>query len=181
MKRLLSIVIMSMVFMYFFNENDAALGAGKDMSYSEQEVFENESDGLAPKEITGDPDWEVYYPEIEAQVEEQLSILASMNKEQVKQLIDSYKEEIDYSIRDIADSMENSSVIWPCDDGTMATVKTLSNWLSVMEGCGEFQGIEEYSADMTDSVITFVRDSYAAQYAEEHGIQYIYTDVNDSY
>ena len=50
--------------------------------------------------------------------------------------------------------MKDSSTLQPIDDATMATVKMLRNWYSMMDSCGEFQGVEEYTADNTGNVIT---------------------------
>ena len=110
--------------------------------------------GLEPKETTGDSGWEAQYPALEAQVEQQLTTLSAMGTEQLEQLITTYNKEINLGVRDIANSMKDSSALTDQDDTTMATVKMLRNWYSMKDSCGEFQGVEEYTADMTDNVIT---------------------------
>ena len=119
--------------------------------------------GLEPKETTGDPGWEAQYPALEAQVEQQLTTLSAMGTEQLEQLITTYNKEINLGVRDIANSMKDSSALTDQDDTTMATVKMLRNWYSMKDSCGEFQGIEEYTADMTDNVITL---DLVAKYAQ---------------
>ena len=119
--------------------------------------------GLEPKETTGDPGWEAQYPALEAQVEQQLTTLSAMGTEQLEQLITTYNKEINLGVRDIANSMKDSSALTDQDDTTMATVKMLRNWYSMKDSCGEFQGVEEYTADMTDNVITL---DLVAKYAQ---------------
>ena len=94
--------------------------------------------------------------------------LSSMSGEQVEQLLSSYNNNINYSIRDNADSMKDTNTLKAADNTTMATVKMLSNWYSVKDICGEFEGIEEYAADYTDDIITL---DLVAKYpqAEENG------------
>ena len=113
-----------------------------------------ESTGLEPKETTGDPGWEAQYPAIEAQVEQQLTTLSGMSAKQVEELITSYNRQINLGVRDIANSMKDASQLSEHDDSTMATVKMLRNWYSMMDSCGQFEGVEEYTADMTDNVVT---------------------------
>lgn len=134
-------------------EVSEALQAGETEAETETEAA-SQPTGLAPKETTGDPGWEAQYPAIEAQVEQQLTTLSQMGTEQVENLITSYNRQINLGVRDIANSMKDSSTLNPTDDSTMATVKMLRNWYSAMDSCGEFQGVEEYTADMTDNVIT---------------------------
>lgn len=119
--------------------------------------------GLEPKETTGDSGWEAQYPALEAQVEQQLTTLSAMGTEQLEQLITTYNKEINLGVRDIANSMKDSSALTDQDDTTMATVKMLRNWYSMKDSCGEFQGVEEYTADMTDNVITL---DLVAKYAQ---------------
>ncbi len=133
--------------------------------------FETEAEaapaGLEPKETTGDAGWESQYPEIEAQVEQQLSTLSMMSAQQIEDLINSYNRQINLGVMDIANSMKDSYTLTELDDSTMATVKMLRNWYSAMDSCGEFQGVSEYTADMTDNVITLVLSTDYAQAAKD--------------
>lgn len=71
-------------------------------------------------------------------IEEILITLSDLSAEDLEKLIQSYRSEIDYSLPEIADSMEDSSRLSSLDDQTMAKVKMLSNWQAVQEACGEF-------------------------------------------
>ncbi|MBP3873775.1 MAG: OadG family protein, partial [Lachnospiraceae bacterium] len=84
-------------------------------------------------------------------------------------MITSYNRQINLSVRDIANSMKDSSTLTSMDDSTMAMVKMLRNWYSSMDSCGEFRGVKSYTADMTDQVLTMKLD---ADYAQ--------AEVNDS-
>ena len=134
-------------------EGSEALQANETEAETEAEAATAPA-GLEPKETTGDPGWEAQYPALEAQVEQQLTTLSSMSAEQIEQLITNYNREINLGVRDIANSMKDSSTLTDQDDTTMATVKMLRNWYGMMDSCGEYQGVEEYTADMTDNVIT---------------------------
>ena len=92
-----------------------------------------------------------------------MTTLSAMSSEQIEQLITTYNKEINLGVRDIANSMKDSSALTDQDDTTMATVKMLRNWYSMKDSCGEFQGVEEYTADMTDNVITL---DLVAKYAQ---------------
>ena len=141
-------------------EGSEALQASETEAETEAET---QPVGLEPKETTGDPGWEAQYPALEAQVEQQLTTLSAMGTEQLEQLITTYNKEINLGVRDIANSMKDSSALTDQDDTTMATVKMLRNWYSMKDSCGEFQGVEEYTADMTDNVITL---DLVAKYAQ---------------
>jgi sodium pump decarboxylase gamma subunit len=141
-------------------EGSEALQASETEAETEAET---QPAGLEPKETTGDPGWEAQYPALEAQVEQQLTTLSAMGTEQLEQLITTYNKEINLGVRDIANSMKDSSALTDQDDTTMATVKMLRNWYSMKDSCGEFQGVEEYTADMTDNVITL---DLVAKYAQ---------------
>ena len=118
----------------FASETEAAVSgteaAGSEALQANETEAETEAEaaaepaGLEPKETTGDPGWEAQYPALEAQVEQQLTTLSAMSAEQIEQLITNYNREIN------------------------------RNWYSMMDSCGEYQGVEEYTADMTDNVIT---------------------------
>ena len=142
----------------FASETEAAVSATEAEEALQANETEAETEakpaGLEPKETTGEPGWEAQYPTIEAQVEQQLTTLSAMSAEQIEQLITNYNREINLGVRDIANSMKDSSTLQPIDDVTMATVKMLRNWYSMMDSCGEFQGVEEYTADNTGNVIT---------------------------
>ena len=147
----------------FASETEAAVSGteaeGSEALQANETEAETEAEaaapaGLEPKETTGDPGWEAQYPALEAQVEQQLTTLSAMSAEQIEQLITNYNREINLGVRDIANSMKDSSVLTDQDDTTMATVKMLRNWYGMMDSCGEYQGVEEYTADMTDNVIT---------------------------
>ena len=136
---------------------------GSEALQASETEAETQPAGLEPKETTGDPGWEAQYPALEAQVEQQLTTLSAMGTEQLEQLITTYNKEINLGVRDIANSMKDSSALTDQDDTTMATVKMLRNWYSMKDSCGEFQGVEEYTADMTDNVITL---DLVAKYAQ---------------
>ena len=159
-------------------EVSEALAAGETEAETEAEAAEPA--GLAPKEITGDPGWEAQYPAIEAQVEQQLKTLSGMSVEQVEQLITSYNREINLGVRDIANSMKVSNELTPTDDTTMATVKMLRNWYGMMDSCGEFEGVEEYTADMTDNVMTLdLKTKYAQAEKDDAQVNVKFTyDLN---
>ena len=148
-------------------EGSEALQANETEAETEAEAAA-EPAGLEPKETTGDPGWEAQYPALEAQVEQQLTTLSAMSAEQIEQLITNYNREINLGVRDIANSMKDSSVLTDQDDTTMATVKMRRNWYSMMDSCGEYQGVEEYTADMTDNVITLDLVTKYAQAAKDN-------------
>ena len=124
---------------------------------------------LEPESVTGDTALEAQYPTIEAQVERQLASLSRMSAENLEDMINSYNRQINLSVLDIHNSMEESNVLNDVDDATMATVKMLRNWYSNMDSCGEFRGVNSYTADMTDQVLTFDMD-----------VDYAQAEVNDS-
>lgn len=124
---------------------------------------------LEPESVTGDTSLVSQYPTIEAQVEQQLKTLSGLSVEELEKMITSYNRQINLSVRDIANSMKDSSTMTPTDDGTMAMVKMLRNWYSAMDSCGEFKGIRSYTADMTGQILTMNLD---ADYAQ--------AEVNDS-
>ena len=142
----------------FASETEAAVSATEAEEALQANETEAETEakpaGLEPKETTGEPGWEAQYPTIEAQVEQQLTTLSQMSKEDIEKHITSYNRQINLGVRDISNSMKDSSTLQPIDDVTMATVKMLRNWYSMMDSCGEFQGVEEYTADNTGNVIT---------------------------
>lgn len=142
----------------FASETEAAVSATEAEEALQANETEAETEakpaGLEPKETTGEPGWEAQYPTIEAQVEQQLTTLSQMSKEEIEKHITSYNRQINLGVRDISNSMKDSSTLQPIDDVTMATVKMLRNWYSMMDSCGEFQGVEEYTADNTGNVIT---------------------------
>lgn len=161
----------------FASETEAAVSATEAEEALQANETEAETEakpaGLEPKETTGEPGWEAQYPTIEAQVEQQLRALSGMSKEQVEQYLSSYNNSINYSIRNNADSMKDTSMLTSVDNSTMATVKMLNNWYSVMDICGEFEGIKEYSADCKDNVITFDMLSNYTQAAENGTTVYV--------
>ena len=114
---------------------------------------------LAPASVTGDTSLESQYPAIEAQVEQQLTMLSRMSVEDVEKMIQTYNRQINLSVRDIANSMKDSSTLTSHDDTTMAMVKMLRNWYSNRDSCGEFLGVKSYTADMTDQVLTLHIDA----------------------
>ncbi len=114
---------------------------------------------LEPSETTGDTGFESQYPMIEAQVEQQLSTLSSMSVEELENMITTYNRQINLGVRDIANSMKDSSTLTDMDDTTMAMVKMLRNWYSNMDSCGAYLGVNSYTADMTNNVLTMKLDT----------------------
>ena len=170
------------------DETEGALmteAAGQAQTVAVETEAETEADLLKPESVTGDTVMEAQYPAIEKQVEQQLSTLSGMSvgnleniEKQVEQqlstlsgmsvgnlenMINGYNRQINLSVLDIRNSMEDSSTLTEVDDATMAMVKMLRNWYSNMDSCGEFKGIKSYTADMTDQVLTMELD---AEYAE---------------
>ena len=142
-------------------EAEAAVAGteAEESAETEAEAAETEPAGLAPASVTGDTSWEAQYPAIEAQVEQQLTTLSQFSMADIEQMIISNNREINLGVMDIAESMEDSSVLTEHDDATMATVKMLRNWYSAMDSCGKFEGVESYTADMTDNVLTLDLDT----------------------
>ena len=130
------------------------------MTETESEVLLNL---LRPKQITGDTSLEDSYPKIEAQVEQQLTTLSKLSSGELDAMIKSYNKQINYSVKEIADSMMDHSRLTEMDDSTMAMVKMLCNWQAVQEACGEFEGVDEYIVDMSDQIITM---SLATKYSD---------------
>ena len=128
---------------------------------------ETEADLLKPESVTGDTTLEAQYPTIEKQVESQLATLSRLSVEELENMINSYNRQINLSVLDIKNSMKDSSKLTQTDDATMAMVKMLRNWHSNMDSCGEFKGINSYTADMTDQVLTMTLDADYAK-AEEN-------------
>ena len=120
---------------------------------------ETEADLLEPESVTGDSSLEAQYPTIEKQVESQLTTLSKLSAEDLENMINSYNRQINLSVLDIKNSMKDSSTLTEADDSTMAMVKMLRNWYSNMDSCGEFKGINSYTADMTDQVLTMKLDA----------------------
>lgn len=116
-----------------------------------------------PAGTTGDTTMSAMYPTLEAQVEQQLATLSQMSVEDLESAITTYNRQINLSVRDIANSMKDASVLTEHDDATMSTVKMLRNWYSNMDSCGEFRGVNSYTVDMTDGLLTMNMD---ADYAE---------------
>ncbi len=118
---------------------------------------------LQPESVTGDSGFEAQYPSIEAQVEQQLTMLSNLSETELESMIKTYNKQINLSVRDIANSMKDASVLTSEDDATMATVKMLRNWYANRESCGQFVGVRSYTADMTNNVLTMDID---AEYSE---------------
>ena len=137
--------------------------AGQAQTAATETEAETEADLLKPESVTGDSALEAQYPTIEKQVEQQLATLSRMSTTDLENMINSYNRQINLSVLDIENSMEDSSTLTSVDDATMAMVKMLRNWYSNMDSCGEFKGIKSYTADMTDQVLTMQLD---ADYAE---------------
>lgn len=122
-----------------------------------------------PESVTGETALESQYPTMESQVEQQLSTLSKLSAEDLEKMITSYNRQINLSVRDIANSMKDSSTLSAMDDTTMAMVKMLRNWYSAMDSCGEFRGVNSYTADMTGQVVTMNLD-----------VDYAQAEINDS-
>ena len=137
--------------------------AGQAQTAATETEAETEADLLKPESVTGDSAMEAQYPTIEKQVEQQLATLSRLSTTDLENMINSYNRQINLSVLDIENSMEDSSTLTSVDDATMAMVKMLRNWYSNMDSCGEFKGIKSYTADMTDQVLTMQLD---ADYAE---------------
>lgn len=137
--------------------------AGQAQTAATETEAETEADLLKPESVTGDSALEAQYPTIEKQVEQQLATLSRLSTTDLENMINSYNRQINLSVLDIENSMEDSSTLTSVDDATMAMVKMLRNWYSNMDSCGEFKGIKSYTADMTDQVLTMQLD---ADYAE---------------
>ena len=149
----------------------------EEIAETEAEAAETEPAGMAPASVTGDTSWEAQYPAIEAQVEQQLTTLSQFSMAEIEQMIIANNRKINLSVMDIAESMEDSSVLTEHDDADMASVKMLRNWYSVMDSCGQFQGVESYTADMTDNVLTLDLDTkyeLAEKNDSKIGVQFIY-------
>ncbi len=113
---------------------------------------------LAPESVTGDTALEAQYPTIEAQVEQQLSTLSRLSENDLEGMINAYNRQINLSVRNISNSMKDSSTLTSDDDSTMAMVKMLRNWYANRDSCGEFLGVKSYTADMTDQILTLDLD-----------------------
>ncbi len=137
--------------------------AGQMQAAAGETEAETEADLLKPESVTGDTALEAQYPTIEKQVEQQLATLSRLSVDDLENMIGSYNRQINLSVLDIRNSMEDASTLTDVDDATMAMVKMLRNWYSNMDSCGEFKGIKSYTADMTDQVLTMQLD---ADYAE---------------
>ena len=137
--------------------------AGQMQAAAGETEAETEADLLKPESVTGDTALEAQYPTIEKQVEQQLATLSRLSVDDLENMIGSYNRQINLSVLDIKNSMEDASTLTDVDDATMAMVKMLRNWYSNMDSCGEFRGIKSYTADMTDQVLTMELD---ADYAE---------------
>ena len=149
-------------------EAEQALSTGAAETESETQA----PAGLEPASATGDEVWIAQYPAIEAQVEQQLRSLSGMSQGEVEQLIKTYNKQINLSVGELKESMDDSTTLTEAADSRMATVKMLRNWYSVMDTCGEFEGIESYDADMTDGVLNFRMDAdYAKAKAENTAIE----------
>ena len=103
------------------------------------------------------------------EVEQQLATLSKLSVSELENMITSYNRQINLSVRDIANSMKDSSTLTKTDDATMAMVKMLRNWYANVDSCGEFKGVNSYTADMTDQVLTMNLDC-----------DYALAEVNDS-
>ena len=143
--------------------------AGQMQAAAGETEAETEADLLKPESVTGDTALEAQYPTIEKQVEQQLATLSRLSVDDLENMIGSYNRQINLSVLDIKNSMEDASTLTDVDDATMAMVKMLRNWYSNMDSCGEFRGIKSYTADMTDQVLTMeleltwtVKDSFGA-------------------
>ena len=120
---------------------------------------ETETSLLEPESVKGDTSFEDQYPTIEAQVEQQLSTLSKLSADEVEDMINGYNRQINLSVLDIKNSMDDASTLTEDDDATMAMVKMLRNWYSNMDSCGQFLGVKSYTADMTDQVMTMELDA----------------------
>lgn len=137
---------------------------------------ETEAHLLEPESVTGDTALEAQYPTIEAQVEQQLATLSRLSASDLEDMITSYNRQINLSVRDIANSMKDSSTLTSMDDSTMAMVKMLRNWYSNMDSCGEFKGVKSYTADMTDQILTMdLKADYALAEKNDSEITVVFT------
>ena len=107
-----------------------------------------------PKSISGDKSMEEQFPAIEAQVEEQLSILSKIQSTDVENMINTYNRQINYSDKNVANCMLDYSSLSEQDDATTAMVKMLGNWKAVMNVCGSFEEVEDFTVDVTDQIMT---------------------------
>ena len=158
------------------DETEGALmteaAAGQTQTAAAETEAETEADLLKPESVTGDTALEAQYPTIEKQVEQQLATLSRLSAGDLENMINSYNRQINLSVLDIENSMEDSSTLTDVDDATMAMVKMLRNWYSNMDSCGEFKGIRSYTADMTDQILTMELDADYAL-AEQNDSQII--------
>ncbi len=111
-----------------------------------------------PESMTGDTTLSAQFPLIEQQVEQQLAALSQMSTEDLEKMITSYNRQINLSVREIANSMKDSSTLTSDDDTTMAMVKMLRNWYSNKDSCGQYEGVNSYTVDVTDNVMTMKLD-----------------------
>ena len=158
------------------DETEGALmteaAAGQTQTAAAETEAETEADLLKPESVTGDTALEAQYPTIEKQVEQQLATLSRLSVDDLENMIGSYNRQINLSVLDIRNSMEDASTLTDVDDATMAMVKMLRNWYSNMDSCGEFKGIRSYTADMTDQILTMELDADYAL-AEQNDSQII--------
>ena len=126
--------------------------AGAALAAEGETEAETEADLLKPESVTGDTS-------LEAQVEQQLSTLSKLSESELESMITNYNRQINLSVRDIANSMKDSSTLTEMDDTVMATTKMLRNWHSNMDSCGDFLGVKSYTADMTDQILTMELDA----------------------
>ena len=137
-------------------EAEAALAS----SAADETEAETEADLLEPESVTGESSLEAQYPSIEKQVEQQLATLSKLSVSELENMITSYNRQINLSVRDIANSMKDSSTLTKTDDATMAMVKMLRNWYSSMDSCGEFKGVKE------NFILDIIRDEKAKTQVE---------------
>ncbi|HCI74429.1 MAG TPA: hypothetical protein DHV42_07850 [Lachnospiraceae bacterium] len=103
-------------------------------------------------------------------------MLSSMSVEDIEKMIQTYNRQINLSVRDLSNSMKDSSTLTEHDDTTMAMVKMLRNWYSNMDSCGEFLGVKRYTADMTNQVLTLDIDAdYALAEKNDAQIRVVFT------
>ena len=155
------------------DETEGALmteaAAGQTQTAAAETEAETEADLLKPESVTGDTSLEAQYPTIEKQVESQLATLSRLSAGELENMINTYNRQINLSVLDIKNSMKDSSKLTQTDGATMSMVKMLRNWYSSMDSCGEFKGVNSYTADMTDQVLTMNLDC-----------DYAMAEVNDS-
>ncbi len=131
---------------------------------------------LEPESVTGDTALSAQFPLIEQQVEQQLATLSQLSTEDLENMITSYNRQINLSVRDIANSMKDASTLTSHDDATMATVKMLRNWYSNKDSCGQFEGVNKYTADMKDNVLTLDLDvKYSEAAKNDAAIDVVFT------